>query len=321
VQTSPYPVIIAGPTASGKTDLALALAAKTGGVIISVDSRQVYKGLGVCTAAPAGKWTNGKYLVNGIPYYLVDIIGVNEKFDAFKFISLARAAADENKDRQIIFAGGTGLYLQGYFCGLDKLPAADESLRAELKDLAQKCGNKYLHDRLAKVDAACAARIPAGNTHGVIRALEIFTLTGKAASQLKKIEFDGCEISKKAEFIYLDWDKELLNERIAKRAKNTFKSICDEVKVVLESGYDKDSPGLKSLGCREAALFLEGALSQEQAIEKIVFSTRRYAKRQRTWFARYETNKIALSHGQFDADGIAEQIIARIGRRRAQKNQ
>ena len=298
------PIIIAGPTAGGKTDAALALAKITGGDIISSDSRQVYKLLCAGTAKPQGVWRGGVYYVEGVPYHLVDFLDINETFDVSKFCAMAA----DIKSRQLIFAGGTGMYLQGFFAGMDKLPPSNKKIRAELETFAAENGKEALHKRLREVDAASAAQIPAGNIQRVMRALEIFMITGKPASALrtgKNIQIPP----QKARFFYLNWDKEVLNKRIALRTQNIFAPMVTEAQKALAAGYRADSPGLRSLGYAEAIAFLEGKITQEQAVERITILTRQYAKRQRTWFARYDDIIKINLEGRFDAAKVARRIL------------
>ena len=299
------PIIIAGPTASGKTDVALALAKIAGGDIISADSRQVYKLLCAGTAKPQGIWRGGVYYVEGVPYHLVDFLDINETFDVSKFC----AAAADIKSRRAIFAGGTGMYLQGFFAGMDKLPPSNKKIRAELESFAAANGKAALHKRLQEVDAASAAQIPAGNIQRVMRALEIFMITGKPASALRT-GAGGIQIPpQKARFFYLNWDKEVLNKRIALRTQNIFAPMVTEAQKALVAGYPADAPGLRSLGYAQAIAFLEGKITQEAAIERITILTRQYAKRQRTWFARYDDIIKINLEGRFDALKIAQRIL------------
>ena len=284
---SKLPIIISGPTAVGKTAVALHLAKKLNYNIISVDSRQIYKGLNVGTAAPIGTWKRGKYLVEGVPYYLVDFLPINEVFDVSRFISMAREIV-EKENNKVIFVGGSGMYLQNYFCGMDNLPKADLILRARLAREADMYGREALHKRLQEVDPQSAKEIPFQNIHRLIRALEIYELTGKPASALKSGKLKQ-EITKdKAHFFYLDMPKEQLLERIIKRTDIIFEPMAKEAKDALNSGFKEVSPGLKSLGYPQAINYLKGEISKEEAKEQIVILTRQYAKRQRTWFGRYQ---------------------------------
>ena len=278
----PRPFIIAGPTASGKTELALALAKQVDGEIISVDSRQIYKGLNIGTACPKGLWKDNNFYVDGIKYYLADFLPIDKKFDVSQFIKEASLIA-KNAKKPLIFAGGTGLYIESFFCGMDKLPPANEILRKELS-LKTK---EELFEQLKKLDPKSAQVIPQGNLHRVIRALEITILTGKTASSLrtqtgtKEIPFD------KALFLYINWDKELLNQRIIKRTNLIFEPMIEEARVALKT-FGRQACGLNTLGYTQAIEVLEGKLTRKEALEKIIILTRQYAKRQRTWFKRYK---------------------------------
>ena len=301
----PRPIIIAGPTASGKTDLALALANKIDGEIVSVDSRQIYKGLNVGTACPKGVWQEDKFYVQNIRYYLADFLPINKKFDVSLFIKEANKIVKQS-DKKLIFAGGTGLYLEGFFCGMDPLPPADETLR---KSLLLKT-KAELYEELKKLDPKSAQTIPQGNIHRVLRALEITLLTGKAASSLrqhtgpKEIPFE------KALFFYINWDKELLNKRIIKRTNLILDPMIEEAKTALEN-FGPEACGLNTLGYTQAIEVLQNKITRAEALEKIIILTRQYAKRQRTWFRRYK-NIISLDikeESDFDISILCNKII------------
>ena len=302
---SNLPLIISGPTAVGKTAVALRLAKELNYSIISVDSRQIYKGLNVGTAAPIGDWKGGKYLVEGVPYYLVDFLGIDEVFDVSRFISMAREIAGIENNK-VIFAGGSGMYFQNYFCGMDSLPKADLILRARLAREADMYGREHLHKRLQEIDPESAKEIPFQNIHRLIRALEIYELTGKPASALKSGKLKQ-EITKdKAHFFYLDMPKEKLCARIIKRTDLIFEPMVEEAKIALNLGFKEFSPGLKSLGYPQAISYLKGEISKEQAKEQIVILTRQYAKRQRTWFNRYQEKQTINCLGKIEEDISAE---------------
>lgn len=300
-------IIISGPTAVGKTAVALHLAKKLNYSIISVDSRQIYKGLNVGTAAPIGKWQGGKYFVEGVPYHLVDFLSIDEVFDVSRFISMAREIA-QKENNKVIFAGGSGMYFQNYFCGMDNLPKADLILRARLAREADMYGREYLHKRLQKIDPQSAKEIPYQNIHRLIRALEIYELTGKPASVLKSGKLNQ-EITKdKAHFFYLDMPKEKLCERIVQRTDLIFEPMVLESKTALDLGFKEDAPGLKSLGYPQAISYLKGEISEEKAKEEIIILTRQYAKRQRTWFNRYQEKQTINCDGKTEEE-IAKEIV------------
>lgn len=303
------PFLIAGPTASGKTEVALALAELCGGQIISVDSRQVYKLLKTGTAAPEGAWESGVYKSNGVAYHLVDFLDLNEGFDVSRFCSCADKIIKENPGKNFIFAGGTGMYMQGYFSGLDNLPQANSEIRAELSALAEKNGREYLHNMLNSFDPASAKTIPANNIHRLIRAIELYKLTGKPASDLRTGLFKPDLPQDKVFSVYLDWDKEELDKRIKKRTEIIFEPMVKEAQEALSLGYAPDCPGLRSLGYQEAIAYLNGDMSKEEALERIFILTRQYAKRQRTWFKRYPSLKIITPASYKNAQEIAKEIL------------
>ena len=305
-------IVIVGPTASGKTELALAVAKKLNTVILSADSRQVYQGLTVGTAKPAGVWQNGCYRVEGVPYHLVDFLPPQAHFDAASFCTQAQAIISQTPQAPCIFAGGTGMYLHAFFVGIDPLPPANPALRAELTAFAAEKGKAALHARLAQKDPVSAVQIPAGNIQRVMRALEISLLAGRPASALKSGTFFGTFPTDKALPVYLCWDKDLLNKRIEKRTRAMLEPMAQETQALLAAGAAPDCPALKSLGYPQILQWINGEISKEEAFEKIVILTRQYAKRQRTWFNRYKNAlRLELQTPQdFDPEKLSQKICA-----------
>ena len=305
------PIVLCGPTASGKTELALELARQTNGIILSADSRQVYKRLTIGTAKPQGSYQNGIYTVAGVPYYLVDFLEVTDTFNAGAFVSRARQIAAENPHRPLIFAGGTGMWLHAYFVGMDELPASTPHTREKLSALLEKSGKEGLHQVLMQLDPASAHNIPAGNVQRTMRALELCWLTGKPASALKSGKFFQLPNPRDSAWVYLAWDKEALNARISDRTEQIFDGMAAEAETLLNKGYSPATPALKSLGYPQAVSFLQGQLSRAQAVEQVTVLTRQYAKRQRTWFNRYANAlRLELTRKQdFQLPALAEKIL------------
>lgn len=303
-------IIIAGPTASGKTDLALSLAKCLGAEIVSVDSRQVYQSLTVGTAKPQGHWDKERYLVENIPYHLVDFLAVNQTFDAASFCTHARQITKRSPQTPLIFAGGTGMYFHAHFVGLDPLPPADETLRQQLSSFATQHGKPALHEKLAALDPLSAAQIPPGNIQRVMRALEICLLSGQPASALRKGTFNGDFPTDKALFVYLNWDKDLLNKRIETRTQAMLDPMAEETRALLAQGASADCPALKSLGYPQIIQWINGELSRQETLEKIITLTRQYAKRQRTWFNSYKNVlRIDLTSPQdFDLEKLTKRL-------------
>lgn len=304
------PIVIIGPTASGKTELALALARRLHTDVISADSRQVYQGVRVGTATPPGQWQQGIYRVQGIAYHLVNFLPPDKTFDAAAFSHQAKALS-QHADKPLIFAGGTGMYLHAFFVGLDPLPAADPALRAELTAWAAQHGKEALHQRLQQLDPASAAAIPSGNLHRVMRALEITLLSHTPASALRTGKFHTQISPQKALFVYLNWDKDLLYNRIEQRTVQMIDPMRAEVQQLLQQGYAPDIAALKSLGYPQVLEWLNGRLSRPETLQQIITLTRQYAKRQRTWFNRYQNAlRIDLQHpSDFDPEALAQFIL------------
>ena len=288
----------------------MALARQTSGIIISADSRQVYKHLTIGTAKPQGVWQNGEYLVDGIPYYLVDFLDVTDTFNAGTFCARVREIAAASPNRQLIFAGGTGMYLHAFFVGMDELPPSTQASRAAVEKILQQEGKEGLHAQLQEKDPVSAAKIPVGNVQRTMRALELFLLTGKPASILKSGKFFQLPDAQQSHWVYLDWEKQTLATRIQARTEQIFDGMVAETRQLLAAGLPPQTPGLKSLGYPQAVEFLAGKLSRDAAIERITTLTRQYAKRQRTWFNRYtQARRIRLTTL---ADFTPTQIVAEI---------
>ena len=282
-----------GANASGKTEIALELARQLGGEIISADSKQTYKLMEAGTAKPAGRWEDtpaGRfYLVEGIPYHLVDTLDPRAAFDAGSFVREAKRLMPEiwNRGRVPLMAGGTGLYIQAFWNGLDELPAADPTLREQLAALAETGGRLALYSELQRLDPEAARRIPPGNIQRVMRAIEITRLAGKPASQLWTGRLFNSLPAHDAKFVFLKWSKELLAERIKLRTTLNFDKWEAETRLLLEKGYAEDCPGLKTLGYPQMLDYLAGRIGKPDTIRLITAASMAYAKRQNTWFSRY----------------------------------
>lgn len=276
-------IVITGPTASGKTELVLALARRLGGEIISADSRQIYRGLSAGTAKPA---RDARGFCQGIPYHLVDCVDLAEPYDAGRFSrSAARLARDiASRGCNPIVAGGTGLYIRALLEGLSELPQRDEAIRRRLEAEGEACGWELLHRRLEQIDGTAAKSIPPGNRQRLVRALEVYELTGRPISSFwKQPRRGGWEGP--ATVFRLDWPAAQLRARIAERARLMWPGMLAEAKALLP-GLSGAEPGLESLGYDSALACLHGEISSEEGLRRLVASTCSYAKRQRTWFAR-----------------------------------
>ena len=280
----PKLVVILGPTASGKTDLAIKLAKKFNGEIVSADSRQVYKEMNIATAKPLqnqkSKIKNQKYLVNGVPHYLVDIIYPDKEFNVVIYKKLAqKAIKDIQKRGKLPFlVGGTGLYIWAVIDNL-KFPKVrpQKKLRKEL----EKKSKKELFQIYKKLDPKGAKFIDKENKRRLIRAIEVCKVTGKSFwEQRKKGKplFDVLQIGIKLE-------KEKLKKRIEKRINKMFKLGLEKEAKKLFEKYG-EIPPLQTIGYQEFKDFFEGKITKKEVKEKIILHTLQFARRQITWFKR-----------------------------------
>lgn len=277
----PHLTVIAGPTASGKTALAVALAERTGAEIVSADSQQVYRHFDIGTAKPsAGELAR-------VPHHLVSVVEPLEPFSAAEYQRRADAAiADVTaRGRRVLVVGGTGLYLRVLLRGAVDAPGADPVLREALGRLAEAEGREAVHRRLAEVDPESAARLPPQDLVRVVRALEIHAATGRPASALRR-EHGFAEARYPHTLWVLSPPREALYRAIDARTRALFEAgLVDEVRGHLSHGWREAAP-MRSVGYVQALAVAEGRLTLEQAVAEAAQETRRYAKRQLTWFRR-----------------------------------
>ncbi|UCF56484.1 MAG: tRNA (adenosine(37)-N6)-dimethylallyltransferase MiaA [Deltaproteobacteria bacterium] len=276
----PKVVVITGPTSSGKSSVAIDLALHFSGEIVNADSMQVYRGMDVGTAKL--KITERR----GIPHHLLDVVNPDEDFDAAKYRSLAAPLLRDMASRKKVcfVVGGTGLYIKSLLGGLLKCPAADPELREELRRTWEECGHLYLFERLKMLDPESAQKIHPHDKVRIIRALEIIHLTSQRLSSL--IRRHGFkDRSFQALKICLQVNRQQLYERINQRSLTMIEAgLVTETEGLLRKGYSPDLKPMKSLGYRHMVKFLEGACDLDEAIFQLQRDTRRYAKRQLTWF-------------------------------------
>jgi tRNA dimethylallyltransferase len=275
-------LVILGPTCVGKTQVSLKLADILKGEIVSFDSRQIYQCMDIGTAKPT------KEERERIPHHLIDVILPDQKFSAADYGKKAREIITRiiEKGKQPIAVGGSGLYLNALTQGFFQGPPADEDIREKLKREAQKKGQDSLYDRLNNVDPQAAERIHPHDLVRIVRALEIYELTGKPISECQKngyYEIFPISFLK----IGLTLERSKLYQKINRRVMDMVeKGLLREVKGIIDSGYARELKAFKTVGYREMILHLSGYLAFEDAIEKIKINTRRYAKRQMTWFKK-----------------------------------
>jgi tRNA dimethylallyltransferase len=277
----PLLTVIAGPTASGKTALAVELALRHGGEIVGADSQQVYREFDIGTAKPSAEERAA------VPHHLVSVVEPLEPFSAAEYQRRAdEAIADiAARGRRVFVVGGTGMYLRILLHGLVEAPGAAPELRAELEALAAAEGREAVHRQLAQVDPETAAKLPPQDLVRVIRALEIHRQTGRPASEFRR-EHAFAPSRYPFRMYVLSPPREALYEAIERRTTALFeRGLVEEVRGLLARGYAEAAP-MRSVGYAQAKAVVEGQLSLERARELVAQETRRYAKRQLTWFRK-----------------------------------
>lgn len=279
--STPPPVLaILGPTASGKSDLGMKVAAEVDGEIVNADALQVYRGFDIGTAKPTAEDRRA------VPHHLLDLLEPEERFSAGEFARRGRAAIDaiRGRDRLPIVVGGSGFYLRALFEGLSPLPPANPELRALLADRAATEGSDTLHGELAGVDPATARRLAPADVQRVVRALEVALSTGRPLSQWIADRPAGHD-PLPAVRIALTLPRALLYDRIASRVAGMVASgWVEEVRTLLDRGHDPGAPAFQAIGYRQIVRHLRGDWDLETAVADTVRATRRFAKRQLTWF-------------------------------------
>jgi len=278
--SSRLPIFLAGPTAVGKSAIALLLAEKIGGEIISADSMQVYRGLNIGTAKPSSAERAR------VPHHLIDVCDLHEAFDAARFIRRAEKAVAEiqARGRTPIFCGGTGLYFKAFLDGLGDAPATDAKLRAELEAAPLEKLLEELHER----DPAMFEKIDRQNPRRVVRAVEVIRLTGKKFSE-QRAEWQAESGKRKAEKFFCFTRKALdLHSRINARVDEMFRrGLVAETAQLLKHGLAENKFAMQAIGYRQVVEHLRGARSLAETIELVKIRTRQFAKRQLTWFRRH----------------------------------
>lgn len=279
MSTLPRPIFLAGPTAVGKSDLAMQLAGETSGEIISADSMQVYRGLDVGTAKPSPQKRSL------IPHHLIDVAELCQTFDAGQFVKRATQAVREIKQRQNlpIFCGGTGLYLKAYREGLDKLPPCNPALRSELE---QTPPEKLLKE-LCRKDPLLFAQIDPKNLRRVIRALEIIRQTRRPASAQRQLWEIKSTISPLVPLVVLFRPTASLRKRIHQRVDIMFQAgLVEETKTLLKCGIRENLVVSRALGYRQVLHHLENQTPLSETIALVKTKTWQFARRQLTWFRK-----------------------------------
>lgn len=297
-------IVIVGPTCSGKTSLSLSLAKHLNAEIISADSRQVYKYLNIGTAKP----TLGE--LKSVKHNLIDFLDPKDEYNASKFEKDALKLISNLSKKNIvpIVVGGSGLYIKSLVDGIFNTVNTDENIRNKLMLNRKKFGNEYLYNMLKNEDPKTASTLLPQNWKRVIRALEVFYLTGKP------IWYHQEKYKRELDFKFLqfglNWKREILYSNIENRVDKMIDlGLVDEVKNLLKKGYYKNLNALNTVGYKEIIEYLEGKITFERAVELIKRNSRRYAKRQMTWFRKDIRIKWFDINTENDFKVIRENII------------
>jgi len=276
----PKIIIVCGPTASRKSDLAIQLAKQLDAEIINADSMQIYRGMNIGTAKTAPDQQQG------IPHHLIDIVDPEQLFSAADFIDVADRAINEiiARGKRVIVVGGTGLYIRALLHGLVDSPSGTEEIRAQLHQEADTLGHEIMWEKLREIDPKLAALTHPNNMVRIIRALEVYRMTGIPLSSYQQQHGFNQQRYHSLK-IGIKTNRQQLYERIEVRVdKMLADGLLDEVKNLLAKGYSPDLKSMRSIGYKEAFGFLSCQYSLEEAIRLIKRDTRHYAKRQLTWF-------------------------------------
>ncbi len=301
-----------GPTAVGKTALSLQLVQRFDCEIVSMDSMQVYRHMDIGTAKPSPQEQAQ------VPHHLIDIINPNEQYDAARFVSDALAAIEAvaSRQRTVLLTGGTGLYLKALFEGLFSALPADKEIRKQLRQRMEREGRAALHAELCKIDSGAGAKIHENDTQRLLRGLEIYQISGRTwteliAEQQEKRQITGHSTEFARVFqIALDCEREELYQRIEQRSSIMLEQgLIEEVERLRTLGYSPELPSMQAIGYKHVNSLLSGTWTHAEMLEYLVRDTRRYAKRQMTWFRR---NKELHWFGRQEYERIAAEIAEQL---------
>jgi len=300
----PWVIAIVGPTASGKSAVGLKLASQVDGEIISGDSMQVYKHMDIGTAKP----TADELAL--IKHHLVDVVSPNEEFNVASYQILATKAISEitSKGKLPIIVGGTGMYIDSVLNGfLFPHEGKNEEVRERLMDEGERFGSQHLYERLEKIDPEASKKIHSNDLRRIVRALEVYETTGEPISALQK----NHKANKPYNSIYfgLYVDRPIIWEKTALRVDDMInRGLVDEVKSLMDSGFEQCLIAMQAIGYKEIVSYIKGEISFEKAVELVKIETRKYAKRQMTWFRRNKSINWIETSKYSDVSSICDYI-------------
>ena len=296
---------LTGPTASGKTTIGIDLARRIGAEIISLDSMAIYRGMDIGTAKPTARQRDI------VPHHLLDIVNPDEEFSAFRYVEAAYAKIAEirQRGREVLFVGGTPLYLKALLRGFFEGPDADWGFRRLVEAELRSADQGALHRRVALVDPLSAAKLHPNDTRRLIRALEVHKSTGRPISHLQ-MQFDEARPADACRVFVVQWPREALCARIERRVDAMFAAgLIDEVRDLTRSGRQLGRTASQAVGYREVMALLAGHYGLDETRQRVTARTRRFAKRQNTWFRSLSECRRVPVHDDVDPADIATQIL------------
>ncbi|MCR5088965.1 MAG: tRNA (adenosine(37)-N6)-dimethylallyltransferase MiaA [Oscillospiraceae bacterium] len=299
-------LIVAGPTASGKTALGIALARRLGGEIVSADSMQIYRGMDVGTAKATPEERAA------VPHRMLDLLEPGENYSVSRYVEEATAVCESlfAAGKQPVAVGGTGLYLDALLAGRSYAGTGeDRSLRNRLEADYDRLGGEAMRERLRAVDPERAEKLAAADRRRIVRALEVYELTGKSISEHDALTRQQPPAFRALYTVLEFRSREKLYARIEERVDRMCeRGLFEETEALLSRGVPEESTCMQAIGYRQAAMALRGEISREEAILLIKQATRRYAKRQLTWFRRHE-EALVLRPDEMTEDEMTERVL------------
>lgn len=309
---SPLPIrelwFLTGATASGKTSVGVHLAQRIGAEIISMDSMALFQGMDIGTAKPSAAERRA------VPHHLVDFIAPHDDCSLARYIEAAGRCVAEirTRGRQVLFVGGTPLYLKGLLRGIFEGPAADWHLRRQLQQQTEERGPQWLHQRLSEVDPVTAQRLHPNDARRLIRALEVFEKTGRPISEFQR-QFDTGLPAAECRVFVLDWPRPELHDRIERRVDAMFADrLVEEVRRLVADPHGLSKTARQAVGYGEVIEHLAGRCDLSETIERVKLHTRQLAKRQATWFRSLSECRPVPVSGQIDPEAVARRIAETI---------
>ncbi len=298
--------VLTGATAVGKTAVGIALAQRIGAEIISLDSMAIYRGMDIGTAKPSAAQRSI------VPHNLVDIVDPHQEYSVAQYVDAAAATVTDirRRGKEPLFVGGTPLYLKSLLRGLFEGPPADWQLRNEIEQELAQVGQQALYDRLQQVDPVAASHIHPHDTRRLIRALEVFRATGEPISH-QQLQFEEGRGAEECRVFVLRRKREELHARIEGRVEAMIDAgLVDEVRQLVAGGHELGRTARQAVGYREALAYLAAEYDHEEMIARIKARTRRFAKRQGTWFRSLSECRFVDIVGDVESHGVADEIAA-----------